>query len=661
MRVYKDMDTLPDFRATIVTIGSFDGVHSGHQKILKRMIQRSIETGLENVVITFHPHPRSIVYPKDDTLRLLSTLEEKIELFSSIGIDHLVVAPFSIEFSQISPLGYIERFLVDKFLPKLIIIGYDHKFGLNRQGDLSLLRSHAGQHSYEVIEISKHEIDDAAISSTRIRSALQEGNLEQSNLLLNRPYTLSGVVVKGQQIGTDLGFPTANVRVDDPKKLIPMNGIYICEVDIKDNRYRGMLYIGDVPTLGYNKQTIEVNIFDFDEDIYGEYISIHLIRFLRSDQKFDGLEALKTQLILDRDATLAFFDLSSATRNLDATIAILSYNSQDYLDMFLPSVLRSSDADFEICIIDNKSSDDTSAMLAQDFPEITFHQLDKNHGFAEGYNQGLVHVESKYVVLLNSDVEVTEGWLDPLIDFLENHEGHAAVMPKVLSYERKEYFEHAGASGGFLDKLGYAYCRGRIFDTVEKDEGQYDDVKDVGWTSGAAMVVRTDLYKSLGGFDGDYFAHYEEIDLCWRMRRAGYRLAVVPESVVYHVGGGTLSYESPRKVFLNFRNSLSTLFKNNYFPHSFLFIFLRLVLDGVAGLRYLVKGEWQKCWSIIKAHFSFYLSIPRLMSRKREEVKRIRNVRSKSGPTNSDQQITSIVKNYYLNQRSTYAELMKGA
>ena len=657
MQVFRDLEALPNLEGTIVTVGSFDGVHIGHKKIINRIKQLSQKYATKNVVITFHPHPRSIVYPKDKTLRLLSSLQEKIELFRGFGIDYLVIVPFTIEFSQLSPTEYIEKLLVNKFKPSHIVIGYDHRFGINREGDISLLKIKSADYGYEVVEIEKQEIDAITISSTKIRNALIAGDLRQANTLLSYPYCISGKVVEGRKVGTDIGYPTANIQVESDKKLIPKDGIYTCYVVIKDHRYKGMMYIGDIPTIkGKNPKTIEVNIFDFDQNIYGERISVQLLKFLREDKKFDGLEGLKTQLAQDKLDTISFFESEIKPVNLDATIAILNYNAKDYLETFLPSVSHSSQSEFDILVIDNASDDDPREMLEEWFPEIAYLRLDKNYGFAEGYNKGLVNIKSKYVVLLNSDVKVTEGWLDPLITYLEEHNEYGAVMPKILSLEDPSSFEYAGAAGGFMDELGYPYCRGRIFNEIEKDNGQYDNATSIFWVSGAACVIRTEVFKQLGGFDADYFAHQEEIDLCWRMHRAGYKLAVLPESKVYHLGGGTLNYGSSFKVYLNFRNSLANIFKNESILNLLWKIPTRLVLDGIAGLKFLMSGQINSFLAVIKAHFAFYLALPSLFVKRRKYSKNIEKVRI--GQCNKDGLYHgSIVFKHFFGGLSSFSDL----
>ncbi len=259
------------------------------------------------------------------------------------------------------------------------------------------------------------------------------------------------------------------------------------------------------------------------------------------------------------------------------------------LKRYLPSVVAHTKG-AEIIVADNGSTDNSLEVLAKEFPGVQTIVLDKNYGFAEGYNRAIAQVESEYVVLLNSDVEVTEGWLTPLLAYLDAHSDVAAVQPKVRSWLRRTHFEHAGAAGGYLSKLYFPYCRGRVLWHVEEDKGQYDTEAEVDWTSGACMCVRTKVYKECGGLDAAFFAHMEEIDLCWRMRNAGWRLVCLPESVVYHLGGGALSYESPRKTYLNHRNNLLMIYKNK--QHACGVLFVRGILDYMAACFYLLQGRW---------------------------------------------------------------------
>lgn len=290
---------------------------------------------------------------------------------------------------------------------------------------------------------------------------------------------------------------------------------------------------------------------------------------------------------------------------MEASVIILNWNGAEMLKRYLPSVVKNTPAssrkgrEIEIIVADNGSTDNSLEVLAKDFPSVKTIVLDQNYGFAEGYNRAIAQVDSEYTVLLNSDVEVTEGWLDPLLAYLDTHTDVAAVQPKIRSWLRRSYFEHAGAAGGYLSKLYFPYCRGRILWHVEEDKGQYDTAAEVDWTSGACMCVRTKVYKECGGLDAAFFAHMEEIDLCWRMRNAGWRLVCLPESVVYHLGGGALSYESPRKTYLNHRNNLLMIYKNKQHPCGVLFV--RGLLDYVAACFYLLQGRWGAFKAVFQA------------------------------------------------------------
>ena len=280
---------------------------------------------------------------------------------------------------------------------------------------------------------------------------------------------------------------------------------------------------------------------------------------------------------------------------MKCSVIILNWNGAEMLRRYLPSVVKSQESraksqEFEVIVADNGSTDNSLEVLAKEFPTVTTIVLDKNYGFAEGYNRAIEQVDSEYTVLLNSDVEVTEEWLTPLLAYLDEHADVAAVQPKIRSWLRRAYFEHAGAAGGYLSKFYFPYCRGRVLWHVEEDKGQYDSIVDVDWTSGACMCVRTKVYKECGGLDAAFFAHMEEIDLCWRMRNAGWRLVCLPQSVVYHLGGGALSYESPRKTYLNHRNNLLMIYKNK--QHACGVLFVRGILDYMAACFYLLQGRW---------------------------------------------------------------------
>ena len=274
------------------------------------------------------------------------------------------------------------------------------------------------------------------------------------------------------------------------------------------------------------------------------------------------------------------------------------------LAKFLPSVIEYSPG-AEIVVADNASTDDSVAVLRESFPAVRLIQLDKNYGFADGYNKALEQVDAEYFLLLNSDVEVTEGWIEPLLSFMERTPDAVACQPKILSYNNRNYFEYAGAAGGYIDKYGYPFCRGRIFDVLEEDHGQYDTVRPVFWVSGAAMFIRLKEYKEVGGLDKDFFAHMEEIDLCWRLNARSKTLVCVPQSVVFHVGGGTLGKENPRKTFLNFRNNLLMLYKNLPEKELKKVLFVRGALDWIAACVFFLKGERESAKAVLQARREF--------------------------------------------------------
>ncbi|MGB0917890.1 MAG: glycosyltransferase family 2 protein [Flavobacteriales bacterium] len=286
-------------------------------------------------------------------------------------------------------------------------------------------------------------------------------------------------------------------------------------------------------------------------------------------------------------------------------VVILNWNGKRFLEQFLPSVLEHS-AEANVYVADNASTDGSLGFLKSNFPSVKLIDNGENLGFAGGYNKALRNLKEDYFVLLNSDVEVSKDWLKPVIELMDSDSSIAACQPKIISQEQKSHFEYAGAAGGFIDKYGYPFCRGRIFDTLEKDANQYNNAIEVFWATGACLFVRNNCFASIGGLDEDFFAHMEEIDLCWRLKRAGYKIMVQPESVVYHVGGGTLPKSNPWKTFLNFRNGLEMLAKN--LPKSQLFqvVFFRLILDGIAGLKFLLSGSFGDFFAIFKAHFAFY-------------------------------------------------------
>ena len=293
---------------------------------------------------------------------------------------------------------------------------------------------------------------------------------------------------------------------------------------------------------------------------------------------------------------------------MKTAIVILNWNGAQMLRQFLPSVIAHTPVECaRIIVADNGSTDDSLAVLAAEFPAVEVITLDQNYGFAEGYNQALRRVGEGYdfYLLLNSDVEVPEGWLQPMLDYMENHPDVAACQPKLRAHHTPTHFEYAGAAGGYIDSLGYPFCRGRIFDTVEADEGQYDQVADIFWATGAALLIRSAVYWEVGGLDGRFFAHQEEIDLCWRLRSRAYRIVCVPQSVVYHLGGGTLPKENPRKTFLNFRNNLLLLYKNLPQRRLRKVFFLRFWLDALASFVFLLKGEGRSSRAVWQARREF--------------------------------------------------------
>lgn len=304
MKIYHNLDDFIKLKYAVVTSGTFDGVHLGHQKILDRLKEIATRNNGETVVITFWPHPRLVLYPNDTKLKLLNTFEERIELIKEQGIQHLLRIPFTKEFSNISSLDFIQNILVEKIGTKKLVIGYDHRFGKNREGSFEQLQLNGPKFGFDVEEIPRQELEQVGISSTKIRTALESGDVETATHLLGRPFSISGRVVAGKKLGRMLGFPTANIDLDSHYKLIPSQSIYAVLVQYEHTVYKGMLYIGLRPTVGGVYQTIEVNVFDFDKDIYGEMLTIKFIKNIRQDIKFNDLEALKKQLAVDKESAL---------------------------------------------------------------------------------------------------------------------------------------------------------------------------------------------------------------------------------------------------------------------------------------------------------------------------------------------------------------------
>ena len=335
----------------------------------------------------------------------------------------------------------------------------------------------------------------------------------------------------------------------------------------------------------------------------------------------------------------------------DVAIVILNWNGQKWLEKFLPKFIEYSNG-AKVIVADNASTDDSIEFLKSNFPKVELIINDKNYGFAGGYNKALEKIkdEFKYYAIVNSDIEVTDGWLLSLYEVIKSDDTIFSVQPKIKSFTEPEKFEYAGACGGFIDKNFYPFCRGRIFDTLEVDNGQYDSKRAVFWTSGACMLVNAEKFHQLDGFDADFFAHMEEIDLCWRASQLKYKMIVEPESVVYHYGGGTLNYESPNKTYLNFRNNLFMIHKNY---HGFLFskILWRLILDGIAGVKFIVSGKFKHFAAILKAHFSYYKQIKPL-NLKRKEIKNTRVNTSFHGYFKG-----CIIWNYFLKGNNVFSKL----
>ncbi|MGO3306262.1 Glycosyltransferase [Sphingobacterium sp. JB170] len=290
-------------------------------------------------------------------------------------------------------------------------------------------------------------------------------------------------------------------------------------------------------------------------------------------------------------------------------VVILNWNGRFFLEKFLPSVYNSTYPNIEFILGDNASTDDSVSYVAENYPSIKIICNATNLGFAGGYNEILKQVEADYYVLLNSDVEVTPNWIEPVIEYLETEPGMVAAQPKIIAMHQKGFFEHAGAAGGFIDLYGYPFCRGRMMHVVEKDNGQYNDNCEVFWATGAALFIHSDAWKAADGFDADFFAHMEEIDLCWRLKRMGHRIGYVAQSTIYHVGGGTLNTSNPQKTYLNFRNNLVMVQKNTHLALGFWIIFVRLWLDLFAAIKFLIDGKPRDAWAISRAHQFFFLHL----------------------------------------------------
>ena len=322
-------------------------------------------------------------------------------------------------------------------------------------------------------------------------------------------------------------------------------------------------------------------------------------------------------------------------------VVLLNWNGQKLLEQFLPALVQYS-PEATLYLADNASTDDSVAFVKASFPTIQIIENSTNLGFAGGYNIALKSIDAEILALVNTDVEVTKNWLVPIIETFKTEPKTAIIQPKIRDFKNPEFFEYAGAAGGFIDQFGYPFCRGRIFDSLEKDVAQYEDDCEIFWASGACFFIRNTVYKELGGFDADFFAHQEEIDLCWRAKNRGYTIKYNSKSIVYHIGGATLNQGNPRKTFLNFRNSLFTLTKNLPQKKLFYVLFIRLILDGIAGLRFLWQGKWKHVFAILKAHFSFYFLF--ISMYKKRDVNQMENY----------YEMKSVVISYYLRKNTVF-------
>lgn len=332
-------------------------------------------------------------------------------------------------------------------------------------------------------------------------------------------------------------------------------------------------------------------------------------------------------------------------------VVVLNFNGKYFLEKFLPGILHHSQP-HKVYVADNGSTDDSVSFLNTQFPDVTVINNGGNYGYAKGYNLALAGITADYFILLNSDLEVSENWIDPVISLMEADKAIAACQPKILDHTHPQLFEYAGASGGFIDKFGYPFCRGRIFNVLEQDNGQYNIATEVFWASGACLFVRATAFTKINGFDEDYFAHMEEIDLCWRFKNLGYTIYVQPASVIYHIGGGTLNKLSKRKTFLNFRNNLVTFTKNSAPQFLFWKIIYRLILDGVAAFKFLLEGKPEHLLAVLQAHFHYYAWLRKTLN-KREAMKKLSGFRF----TNSQIYQSNIVTEHFLRHKKNFSEL----
>lgn len=335
----------------------------------------------------------------------------------------------------------------------------------------------------------------------------------------------------------------------------------------------------------------------------------------------------------------------------DTAVVVLSYNGKKWHEQFLPTIVAEAATGYDVVLADNASTDDTLAYVQDNFPTVKTLSISINRGFSSGYADALKQIQAKYYILLSADFEVTKGWFPPLQAAMQRYTGLAACQPKIRYWREREYFEYAGAAGGFMDKYGYLFCRGRIFSELEKDNGQYNNDIEIFWASGGCFMVRADLYHKYGGLDNDLYAHMEEVDLCWRLKNAGYKIGYIADSTVFHVGGSVISYGSPQKLYYNFRNNLILLLKNEKTNRLIWLLPYRLILDGVAGVQQLLKGNTKETLTIIKAHLHFYGSLGNWL-KKRRTYKKLITHRNESGRMNK-----SIVWQFFVLRKRTFSKL----
>jgi len=332
-------------------------------------------------------------------------------------------------------------------------------------------------------------------------------------------------------------------------------------------------------------------------------------------------------------------------------VAILNWNGEHLLRRFIPGVLACSHDLADVVVIDNASSDASLALLETEFPEVQIIRLNRNFGFAGGYNRGIREIKNDYIILLNSDVEVTPGWIAPMLEYVESTPGMVACQPLIRDHTKRDWFEYAGAAGGFIDKDAFAFCAGRIFYAFEQDEGQYEENEEVFWASGASLFIRRESYMSAGGLDEDFFAHMEEIDLCWRLKNRGFRIGACRKSVVYHVGGGTLDRFHPFKTYLNFRNNLYLILKNYRSGSVYLRLARRMLLDGIAGIRFITEGNWSYFVAVLRAHASFYRNFRKTKAKRRSEAPHSRH------PNLTGMYTGSIIRAFFIQGKHRFREL----